>query len=268
MLRGAIDLVQSDRIGGWIYSDIGEVSNRTILAYLDGQCVGAGRVELLREDLKLAGLGDGRLGFSFGIALEDPQDLPRVVVKLDGSDLALLQPSATVARAELFQPIVANLERVDWMRQKGMLAPAEMSFLKYLQQLSAFDYSLVQPRSAGAAKSEAADVIATAQSLFDLVALRNAKLRETEITLRHAEEIGLAVLSEGGNPFSVVAIHSAESGLVTIIEGSHQDPAKAVNFDGAIDYHFGPDRLLFLDLDARFRFADGRSRKIRVLSAS
>jgi hypothetical protein len=268
MLRGAIDLVQSDRIGGWIYSDVGEVGDRTVLAYVGGQCVGAGRVDLLREDLRAAGLGDGRLGFSFGISLEDPTDLPRVVVKLDGSDLALLQPSATVAKAELFQPSLANLERVDWMRQKGMLAPSEVSFLKYLQQLSAFDYSLVQARGQGAAKSELADVRATAQNLFDLVSLRRADLRETELTLRHAEEIALAVFTEGGNPFSIVAIHAAEPGVVAVVEGSHEDPAKNVNFDGAIDYHFGPDRLLLLDLNARFRFPDGKARTVRLFSAS
>lgn len=268
MLRGAIDLVQSDRIGGWIYSDVGEVSDRTILAYVDGRCIGAGRVELLREDLKAAGLGHGRLGFSFGISIEDPSDLPRVVVKLDGSDLALLQASATVAKTELFQPSPVNLERVDWMRQKGMLTPAEVSFLKYLRQLSAFDYSLVQPKGVGAAKSELADARATAQNLFDLFSLRRAELRETELMLRHAEEIGLAVFSQGCNPFSIVAILAAEPGVVAVVEGSHVDVTKNVNFDGAIEYPFGPDRLLLLDLNARFRFGDGKARKIRLFSAS
>jgi len=268
MLRGAIDLVQSDRIGGWIYSDYGKVSDHAILAFVDGQCVGAGRVDLLREDLKAAGLGDGRLGFNFEISLREPADLPRVVVKLDGSDLALLQPSATVARADLFQPIFADLDRADWMRQKGMLAPAEAAFLKYLQQLSAFDYSLVPPRAAGAAKPDIADPRAAAQNLFDLLCLRRANLREIELTLRHTEEIGLAVFAESGNPLAVVAIHSEEPGVVAVVEGSHGAATKDVNFDGAIDYHFGPDRLLFLDLNARFRFADGTVRKIRLFAAS
>ncbi len=152
MLRGAIDLVRQDQIGGWLYSDVGEVDNRVVLAFVDDQCVGSGPLGLMREDLKAAGLGDGRLGFSFGISLQDDADLPRVMVKIDGSDVFLLQQTATIARPELFLPVFTTLDRIEWMRSKGLLAPSEITFLKYIQQLGAFEYSLVQVKIGGARK--------------------------------------------------------------------------------------------------------------------
>lgn len=267
MLRGAIDLVHADQIGGWLYSEVEHAGELKVLAYVDEKCVGAGTVDIMREDLKSAGLGDGFHGFSFPISLEDPADLPRVVIKLDGSDLALLQPCSIIAKAELFRPILANLSRVDWMRQKGMLAPAEVTFLKYLQQLSAFDYSLTQPRSASS-KVEMADPRINAQGLFDLLCLRKANLKELELTVRHAEELGLAVMAAQKDPIGVIAIHSAEPGVVSVVEGSHVSGVESCSFDGAIEYQFGPDRLLFLDLNARFKFPAVRQLALHLFVAS
>ena len=98
MLRGAIDMVQSDQIGGWIYPELGTVVDQTVLAFMDNNCVGSGRIGFVREDLKAAGLGDGRLGFNFPISVGGESDLSRIVVKLEGSDLALLQSRARVGR--------------------------------------------------------------------------------------------------------------------------------------------------------------------------
>lgn len=267
MLRGAIDLVQADRIGGWLYSDLGEMSDRTVLAYVDDKCVGSGQIDRMREDLKAAGLGDGRLGFNFSIALDDLSDLPRVIIKLDGSDLALMQPSVTVARAELFQPILVNPERVDWMRQKGMLSPAEVAFLKYVQQLCVFDYSLVAPKGANGARPEIADPRVSAQTMFDLMCLRRVELKELNLHVRHAEEIGLSILAEGGTPLSIIALHGDETGSISVVEGSHTGGVKGESFDGAIDYRFGPDRLIFLDLNARFKLEGVKAARLRLFAA-
>ena len=267
MLRGAIDLVRQDQISGWLYSDVGEVDNRVVLAFVDDQCVGSGPIGLMREDLKAVGLGDGRLGFSFGISLEDDADLPRVMVKIDGSDVFLLQQTATIARPELFLPVFTTLARIEWMRSKGLLAPSEITFLKYMQQLGAFEYSLVQVKIGGAAKAEIADPRAIAQAQFDLLCLRRANLKETVITVREAEEIGLAVLSGGGAPMSIVALTSTDSSMISIVEGSHANDRSHDSFEGAIDYRFGHDLLLFLDLKARFRLSGEKPVNLRVFSA-
>ncbi len=267
MLRGAIDLVNEGQIGGWLYSDVGEVCERTVLAFVDGLCVGSGRVGLLRDDLKAAGLGDGRLGFSFPIAVNDVSDLARVIVKLEGSDFFMLQESATIAKSELFQAPATAPMRIDWMRSKGMLAPVEFTFLKYLQQLGAFDYSLVQPKSGGAARAEISDPLKTALNLFELLLLRGAEVREAGFSTAEYNEIGMRVLAQGGQPLSMVAIWSSTAATVSVIEGSQLENRRMDGFEGAIDYQLGSDRLLFIDLGVQARICVDKPVPLRVFAA-
>src|ERR1051325_3617083 len=96
MLRGAIDLTTPDMIGGWIYSDAFGVRSLPVLAFLDDICVGAGKVTEFRRDLAEAGLGDGYLGFKFRISVNSPDDVRRVVVKLEGIDALLLQSGTRI----------------------------------------------------------------------------------------------------------------------------------------------------------------------------
>lgn len=267
MMRGAIDLVQPQRIAGWIYCGPVATAAPTVLAFVDGRCVGAGRIDLVREDLKQAGLGDGRLGFSFPIQVADEADLARVVVKLEGSDFALLQKGAKVARREAGPERLADPQRTEWLRSKGLLAPAEAAFLRSLHRLGAVDHSLVVPRSAAQPKADIADPLATAQGLFDLAALRPTQVRRIEVAVRDAAELIAAARGEGGAGLAVVAIHARQAGALSIVEGSQSAGAPVEGLEGAIDYAFGPDRLLFLDLDARFELADGRPAELSVFVA-
>ncbi|MBD0272370.1 MAG: hypothetical protein ICV73_10620 [Acetobacteraceae bacterium] len=99
MIRGAIEWAGEGVIRGWIFSPEVGLRGRTLLAFLDGQCVGAGEISVFREDIRDAGLGDGFAGFEFGISLEDEADAPRVVVALDWCDAVLMQKAARVATA-------------------------------------------------------------------------------------------------------------------------------------------------------------------------
>ena len=267
MLRGAIELINDERIDGWLYSDVGEVFDRTVLAFVDDHCVGSGRIELVRDDLRAAGLSDGRLGFSFPIAVGDPSDLPRVTVKLESSDFSLLQSSATIGRSEAFLAPAAGLARLDWMRGRGMLSPSEAAFLKYVQQLGAFDQSLVQPKSANAGQVALADPFETARSFLELLLLREAEVVGTDLAVSRFDEIGMAVLADGGEPLSIVALWSAEPQAISILEGSHGDRRASEDFQGAIDYRLGADRLLFVDLGVRARFEIGQPARLKIFSA-
>jgi hypothetical protein len=253
MLRGAIELVSDERIDGWLYSDVGAVFDRTVLAFVDHRCVGSGRIGIVRDDLKAAGLADGRLGFSFPISVADQSDLQRVIVKLEGSDFLMLQDRATIAKAQLFQAPVAEIARLDWMRGRGMLAPAEVAFLKYVQQLGAFDYSLVQPKAAGGAGPTQSDPLKTAQGLLELLLLRGAEIREVDAAVSIFEELAMRVLAGGGQPLSIVALWSAAAATISVVEGSQIRGRKHDGFHGAIEYRIGPDRLLFIDLGAQAR---------------
>jgi hypothetical protein len=267
MLRGAIELVNDERIDGWLYSDFGEVFDRTVLAFVGDHCVGSGRIGIAREDLKAAGLADGRLGFSFPIRVDDPGDLPRVIVKLESSDFSLLQSSATKGRSDLFQAPAAAPARLDWMRGRGMVSPAETAFLKYVQQLGAFDHSLVQPKAANGGETFVADPRSSAQDFLELLLLREAELVETELSAACFDEIGMAVLAEGGEPLSIVALWSAAPLTIAIVEGSQTDRRRSGSFHGAIEYRLGPDRLLFVDLGVQARIEIDRPAPLKIFSA-
>jgi hypothetical protein len=267
MLRGTIELVNDGRIAGWLYSDAGEVHEKTILAFVDEQCVGAGRVDVLREDLKKAGLGHGRLGFDFPINVNDENDLSRVVVKLEGSDFCMLQNGASVARSDWLQSPVADPDRVDWMRGRGMLTQVEAPFLKYVQQLGAFDFSLVQPKSPGVATPIIADAEKTAQNTLELLMLRKVALREIDVAAGNFDEIAMQIFTSGVRPLSIVALWCAQSAVISVVEGSHRDRRQQAGFDGAIEYHVGPDRLLFVDLGLKARLESEKPLSIRAFLA-
>lgn len=67
MLRGAIEIVTDDAISGWMHSPDADLLGRVVLAFVGDDCIGSGRVEIFREDLKAAGLGSGHAGFHFGL---------------------------------------------------------------------------------------------------------------------------------------------------------------------------------------------------------
>ncbi|EGF93576.1 hypothetical protein ABI_20160 [Asticcacaulis biprosthecium C19] len=96
MIRGAIDSVHPDKIGGWIYSEIGSLRGKRVLAFVGSQCVGSGEVGLFRQDLADAGLDEGYVGFNFDISLPHRDKLLSVVVSLENSDLFLKQGAAEV----------------------------------------------------------------------------------------------------------------------------------------------------------------------------
>ena len=266
MIRGAIDLVHQHRIGGWMHSALGPVADRIVLAFVDGACVGSGRIELVREDLRKAGLGDGKLGFSFPISLADEADVGRILVKLEGSDLALLPPGARLARRDATRPGLADPQRLEWLRRKGLLAPAELTFIRALRQMGAVDQSLILPRSAANPKVEIAEPRATAQGLLDLLALRQIEMKEIKLAARRAADI-VDAIREAGEPLPFFALHAAEAGALGVLEGSHVSAASTEGMDAAIEYSVGPDRLLFLDLGARFELPEGPPAALTVFAA-
>src|ERR1700722_7190580 len=98
MIRGAIELATTELVKGWIYSDVGSVRDQLIVALSGQDCLGTGRGDVFRPDLADAGVGDGNWGFSFPITGR-PDAVDSVVVKLDGSDVVLLQADAHVGNS-------------------------------------------------------------------------------------------------------------------------------------------------------------------------
>lgn len=96
MIRGAIDNVQPTEISGWLYSKTQVLRDHVVLAFVGARCIGSGKVDVFRKDLKDAGLGDGYCGFHFALHPVAGEELAAVVIRLQGSDLSLLQTSSKV----------------------------------------------------------------------------------------------------------------------------------------------------------------------------
>ena len=96
MIRGAIEIASKSIISGWLFSPTLPMRGKVVLAFIDDRHVGTGKVELFRKDLKDAGLGDGFAGFHFPVKLLNQDDAGRMTIRLESSDLCLLQQGAEV----------------------------------------------------------------------------------------------------------------------------------------------------------------------------
>ncbi len=260
MLKGAIDHVQAGEIGGWIYSESQSLRDRTVLAFLNDVCIGAGPVEMYREDLADAGLGDGYVGFKFPVTLTSPADFPVVVVKLEGSDAVIVQNSAKlVDRGSLAPPsslTIRTAAAVEWMRARGWLEQPEYDFLRLMQRFGVYDLNLKEGKAEAkrnvAGMREPQDA---AKEMFDLLCTVDAKVKtETFVADEHMAD--LVDRYRRGSIEPIVALWGNQPGLVAVVEGSHQDDdaeVLAADAVGSVDYRVGPDRLLFIDLRCRLR---------------
>jgi hypothetical protein len=97
MIGGAIEIVGHSLVSGWLYSPEVDLCGAMVLAFIGDHHVGAGRIEIMRRDIKAAGLGNGQCGFYFPVSLQSGEDPACIVVRLENSDLSLLQAAAVVA---------------------------------------------------------------------------------------------------------------------------------------------------------------------------
>ncbi len=257
MIRGAIENVSRNRVFGWVWSAEGKVEGRTVLAFLDEVCIGAGKVDGFRPDLKDAGLGDGMAGFNFDLTYPNPSDAPRVVVKLEGSDAVLIQRRSRVmppgagggqARAAR-QPI--GLSSLQWMRARGWLSQSDYDFLRFFRQLGVYDRSLVVPQDRpDRGDPVLLDAAEAARNLLLLQRMDEADVRREKLAApRDWRRLAEAQEAASG-PGAIIALWSAERGRLPVVEGSHQQAALVApdaEPPAGVDYALGPDRLLFLD---------------------
>jgi len=258
MLKGAIDYVSASEIGGWIYSAAGSLRDQTVLAFIDDVCIGAGRVEVFREDLADAGLGDGFLGFRFPVTLPKLEQAPLVVVKLEGSDALIMQPSARLAfrarsRARTIVT-VRTLASIEWMRARAWLDQAEYDFLRLMFRFGVYDLSLRKAKPQVKHSGNGfRDPQEAAQEMFDLLCCTRTEVAADGLT----QQTGLRPQVDrfqSGLIEPIIAIWSPQAASISLVEGSHQDtlPTDSESgLTGAVDYGIGPDRLLFIDLRCR-----------------
>lgn len=100
MLRGAIERIDELHIQGWVYSPVVSVRGLKLLAFNGARCAGAGIVDIFRDDLASAGLGDGYCGFRFAYTLKDAESPRHLTIRFENSDFELRQADTAVIALE------------------------------------------------------------------------------------------------------------------------------------------------------------------------
>ncbi|KQT48892.1 hypothetical protein ASG43_08610 [Aureimonas sp. Leaf454] len=257
MIRGSIENVTNDVIQGWIYSEDGNIRERTLLAFRGEACVGAGRVNMFRADLADAGMGDGHLGFTFPISVS-PQDLGSVVVKLEGSDAVLLQKSAVVtgmaasARELGRSEVRERLASLKWALKHGRTSQGDFDFLRILWSTGVYERGLVR-RNAADDAAVMEKPLGVATQLFE--AYLQTDVQTSVERVRSSAEFAAEALrlAKGLGTAPVFAVYTQERAILRIVEGSHiGDPSadadqRAANF---VDYALSPENVVVVDARA------------------
>jgi hypothetical protein len=122
-INGNIDVCVPGRLHGWVICAETPETRLELEVICGGQLIGRCRADIYREDLKLAGFGDGRHGYAFSLPPElPPAALRSIRLRLSGSSAFLLQSCAQPEDDEL-TPVFQHLsrfgglwiDRMDWI---------------------------------------------------------------------------------------------------------------------------------------------------------
>jgi hypothetical protein len=260
MFRGAIEAINVDSISGWVYSDDANLTGRTLLAFVGDACVGAGKVDVFRQDLKDAGLGDGRFGFSFGITVDDSTTAP-LVVKFESSDAILLAPDGDIVirggdRTALVEPAEFRLRmaQLSWLAERGVVKPIEFILLR---DLLSYGYcsSDVPAGEGGIADSE---IGAAFGALLSLATQANVEVSAVPITGTLAAAI--AEVASERQFLPVIGLFSTGSIRLKLQRGSHLRDAELLEAETSLAQIRVRSPKLTL-LDSRLEIMDVESEK-------
>jgi hypothetical protein len=225
IIRGSIERATTEKIEGWIYSDAGPVRDQLILALSGEDCLGVGRVDVFRPDIADAGLGDGNCGFSFPIKVR-PDAVDSVVVKLDGSDVVLLQVGANVGHnGSRSQPlkrstVLWHLARLKWALKRGRISQADFDFLRTLWPMGAYERGLVRRKSAD--DSVVIDPWrGVARSLFEAYLALDTEIATQQVRSPAEFTLALSQVLQSPDLVTIVALHSTGQATLRALEGSH-----------------------------------------------
>ena len=260
MIRGSIEIAQRTHVSGWIHAETGSVRDRLILAFAGERCVGAGKVDRFRRDLLDAKVGDGHCGFDFPIKLNDEEAVGSVVVKLQNSDAALIQRGTIVIGPDENQAATGAVDlgaippdRVAWMQDRGWLEQEEYDFMRGVQTIGAYERALRGIHGEDPAASRPEQI---AHDLLSLYALAEVDVSATRLV--SVSDLAAAHSPMHARGVSVMALWSGERCRIVLDERSHMQPIGGCGSvtlapaPGAIEYWFGPDRILFLHRQASF----------------
>jgi hypothetical protein len=278
MIRGNIEVATPELIQGWIHLETGPVRDRTVLAVCDNECIGSGPVNVFREDLARAGLGDGYLGFTIPVSIAEDA-VGSVVVKLDGSDAVLLQSGAYIANTGLAgrklkrQTVAGRMASLKWALKHGRISQSDFDFQRVLWSLGAYERGLVH-RNTGDDTPTLQDPNVACAALFESYAAQNVDVTMSKV--RDPADFKLQLNLVAANPrlLPLVAVFTKDVATIRLIEGSHVSGSMLpLDSDGkpeSASYDLSGENVLILEsrINAELEFVDGVPVEVRMLSAS
>jgi hypothetical protein len=275
MIRGAIEVVSTEAVQGWIYCPQPAGASQTILAFSGKQCVGAGRANVYRPDLADAGLGDGNLGFQFPISIA-PDLVQTIVVKFEGSDAVILQSGASVRNEGSYaaglkrEAVLGQMGRLKWALKHGRIGQTDFDFLRTLYSLGLYERGLVRRKAADD------DVVAdpwrvAARSLFEAFAALEVETTELKVDSAEVFKAELARVARSVELLPIVALHCETPVTLHVAEGSHvrgggNSDAEAGPVSMA-KYPLSPECLLILDSRLAVELVSGKGLEIVTAKA-
>jgi len=251
MIRGSIEVVTSDSVQGWIYTEDQRVREKLLLAFWADKCVGSGKVNVFRSDLANAGLGDGYLGFRFPISVQE-EAVSAVVIRLEGSDAVLLQPGAQVqtrgASTGLDRATLnARLAALKWSLKHCRITQGDFDFLRILWSFGVYERSL--SRHTGNGHPERDTPLSVAAELVESYLGVDCQVSTVEGLTAASFRAELAKIARNPQLAPIVALSSKVRAVVRVLEGSHVGDAGLPRIGGSqsVDYMASAENLIMLD---------------------
>jgi hypothetical protein len=263
MFRGNIDFVTRTHIEGWVYCTRLTLVGARVHAFVDDECVGSGVVDLFRQDLVEAGVGDGLGGFNFAITLSESHDPRELHIRVEDGNAIVRQPGSRVLpihTADLIRTSpLGNSDSLEWMRARGWLIASQMRLLQILSIFGVHKQRITVPVRDSDGTEYWQFLIQGAKETLELVAFRSLEpaVRDCLTTMDLTKARAKLHAAFPTSP-PVVALFGREKGCVNVVEGSHTHTAPVrLSAEGGIDYEFGDGVLLWLNLDCAFSIPIG-----------
>lgn len=272
MIRGHIDFASRNLIEGWLYSEHSTLNGATVLAFVGDACVGAGTINLFRQDLADVGYGDGMCGFSFSVYLTHAQDQRDLEIRLDNSNLSLLQANIVRGtRSQISNEAAPNPDatKLAWMRSKGWLSETHHNLLRMLSQFGVAEVSV--PKNiwpiAEAEELNATELLTYMSPVIDAAIQQSAHISAMpllelstlqQLRMKYKQEFSKAAPIVGLWCPKPVILHVQEGSYLSRQEGMVDDVAAASHMVGGVEHEIGGRLGLFLNLDNAIAFREGK----------
>jgi GT2 family glycosyltransferase len=119
-LRGNFERIRGGVAEGWVFDDARPDSRQTVELWFGPRLLCVGTADAERDDLKNAGIGDGRHGFAIALPRLAPQDEPlEITVRIAGADFILGRLFADISHKGLN----AIIEQVSGLTLTAVFTP-------------------------------------------------------------------------------------------------------------------------------------------------